>query len=227
MACLEYHIIYCPGIKTKLIEGGFVSERTLHPRKSGPGKIYPNVLDYSKCNPAEWAKQLQHVLEAGVVDFAERNRDGSYGVRRDFTAAEQAELSLYPVHFPDDDHVEWYSKWKFNEDPLIYISTALPIEMMHFSAFYEDSFDGSWYVRNGKHFCDTPTILLRPGEYERAVNDVVIALQNNFLVDLVPYMKERASKCTTPEEYEGMLVDYVDFYQNHPQPEMTEEDLPF
>ena len=227
MANCEYHVIYCPGIKTKLLAAGVVSSRMLYPKGYPNGKMYESVLDYSKCHEKEWQKQLEDVLESGVVDFGLRNVDGSYGVRRDFTEEEKAMLPLYPIHFSDNDHVEWYSKWRHNEDPLIYITMALPTEIMYFSAFYESACDGCWYVRDGKHYCDAPQILVRPGEYQRAVNDARIGLQNCFLAEKIPVLEERASKCTTAKEYERVLLDFVDFYQNHPQYEITEEDLPF
>jgi hypothetical protein len=211
MSNCEEHIIYCPNIKHKLINNGFVSPAVLYSKRRHEGKMCEHVLDYSKCNAEEWSAQLEDLLEAGVTDFAVRNEEGSFGARRDFTEQEKAMLPLYPLSFPDDDHVVWYSKWVHEEDPLVYISFALPDEILHFTAFFEDKFDGMWYVKGGKYFCDAPTIVVRNDDYEQAANDAKQQLKSTTpsLESKIPFLEARMKHCSTPAEYARVLLDFV------------------
>ena len=152
MANFVYHELECEGLKEKLINAGVIYEKSLVSRSAPEGRLYPHVLDYYKCNPEEWEKEKAKILENGVIDFAEKNPDGKYGVRRDYTPEEQAQLGFYPVQFSEDGGtMSWLCRWISNEDVSFYASTALPEETMLFTESYEGDFDGGCYLKNGEN----------------------------------------------------------------------------
>lgn len=137
-------------LKTILMEKGLIAPKTLHSKKR---KVHFDcVLDYKKCSPDEWAKQLAEILERGVIDFSKRNELGDFGVRRDYTSKEQEELGFYPVYFTDDgSRMSWEARWNYNLDPLFYVSKALPNEVFTYDMMCEGDCDASAYYQDGTY----------------------------------------------------------------------------
>lgn len=214
MANMVYHELYCEGIKQKLIELGVVYEKSLTSRSAPNGRIYPHVLDYNKCNSEEWQKELSKILKDGVVDCAEKNEDGTYGVRRDYTPEEQSELGFYPVNFSEDGNkMSWLCRYISNEDPAFYASSALPDEIMIMTEVYEGEYDGGCYLKAGQKIADKPTAPL-VGANGNIFNLIGIAsniLKEFDLADQATKMQKRVTACELYEEALRVIADYVDF----------------
>lgn len=218
MANMVHHEIYCEGIKEKLIEKGVVYEKSLTSRSAPNGKVYPFVLDYGKCNGDEWEKEKEKILKTGVIDCSKKNADGTYGVRRDYTPEEQAELGFYPVSFcKDGNRMTWQCRYVSNEDPSFYTSLALPEEIMILTETYdgdfEGDFDGGYYLKNGKSIADMPIAPLigANGNIFSLGGIATNALREVGLYDQALKMQKRITKCESYEEALGVISDYVIF----------------
>lgn len=140
-------------LRAALQKIGAINSATLHSHNHPNGVDFDEVLDYSKCDQKSWEEQLQDVLEAGVVNYALQNEDGSYGKRRDFTDEEKTELSLWPVHFSQDGKTMFYTSYiKPCEDPFFYASRAVPDSVMKISLQWGREAPDVFYFKDGATF---------------------------------------------------------------------------
>ena len=214
MANMVHHEIYCEGIKEKLLEKGVVGEKVLTSRSYPQGKSFPFVLDYGKCNGEEWEKEKASILKEGVRDYGKKNEEGEYGVRRDYTPEEQAELGFYPVNFSEDgNRMTWLCRYVSNEDISFYTSFALSDEILILTESYEGDFDGGCYLKNGKKIADMPVAPLigANGNIFNLGGIATNVLKEVGLYDQARKMQNRITKCESYEEALGVISDYVIF----------------
>lgn len=214
MANMVYHEIYCEGIKEKLIKKGVVGEKVLTSKCYPEGKSFPFVLDYEKCNEKEWEKEKTSILKEGITDYGKKNEKGEYGVRRDYTEKEEAELGFYPVSFSEDgNRMSWECRYVANKDVSYYASLSLPDEVMILIEAYEGDFDGGCYLKNGTNIANMPVAPLI-GANGNIFNLGGIAsnvLRAAGLFDQIPKMQKRITQCNSYEEALRVISDYVIF----------------
>ncbi len=211
MSNMESHWLYAQELLPNLLATGALTELPDGHRAKRCG--YTHRLDYAKCDKDLWEEQLQQTLEKGVLDFSKQKPDGHYGVRRDYTPEEIADLGWYPVRFGEPFEAYWECKWRSNDDPAIYISRALPNQNMILTAYFEDSYDYGFYIRNGEVSMDKPRIpcVFTP---EAALENAVAALKANGLEGFVDEMLNRYHSvygATPNQQRMCVILDYVDF----------------
>lgn len=212
MANYEFHHLFGLNIKEALIEGGYVGPKTLTSKAHPKGVDFEFVLDYAKCSPDEWQKQLASVLERGVIDFGKKNTDGSNGVRRDYTPEEQSELGFYPVQFSEDGtEMTWICKWMSNDDPAFYASCALENATLILDKFYEATYDGGCYLKAGKNVAEKPVLSFEDfdGEIDILAETAYEELCNLGLQDVANEMQTRIMCANSNEEKFSILMTYV------------------
>ena len=214
MAIMVYHELCCKGLKQKLAAAGAICGKTLKSKSAPEGRFYPHVLCYDNCNSDEWLLQKDRILKSGVVDYAKKRPDGAFGVRRDYTPEEQAELGFYPVEFSKGGNkMSWKCKWIANEDPAFYASQASPDDVVVYTVIYEDGGGGGCYIKNGRKITDKPLVLLDDANQnpQKLLDLTVGALKAAKLEDFAAEVKARASRCKTYSEMCSLVVEYVDF----------------
>lgn len=225
MANYESHHLYAQELQQNLMDAGVLEELPEEYRERSGGCTHR--IMYAKCDAIDWEKQRQSILEHGVIDCSKKNADGSYGVRRDYTPEEQKELGWYPVRFISPDEMVWISKWVVDDNPGYYASRALPTQNMIMHLYYEASFDGGWYMKNGKQFADMPFIdsTMSPKE---ALEAAIDALKNANLHGFVDEMVNRFMSISQAEDGTSVerqqfcvVLDYVSF-KNPEEPESDE-----
>ncbi len=229
MANYESHHIYAQELQQNLLNAGVLeSLPEEYIRRSGG---CTHRIMYAKCDAADWEEQLQKILERGVIDCSKKNEDGSYGVRRDYTPEEQKELGWYPVWFENPNEMVWLSKWTMDDNPGYYASRAVPKQSMIMHLYYEATFDGGWYMRNGKKFADMPCIpcTVNPKEaLEFAIDALKAANLNGYVDEMVNrFMSiDRAEEGKSIERQQFCVVlDYV-YFKNPEEPEDEYPDEP-
>jgi hypothetical protein len=154
MANYESHHLYAQGLLENLMNAGVIEPL---PEKYHHRTNCRHRIMYAKCDAADWEEQRKGILADGVTDCSKRDENGK-PVRRDFTPEEQEELGWYPVHFSSPNEMVWISRWAMDDNPGYYASRALPTQNMIMHLYYEATFDGGWYMKNGKKFADMPSI---------------------------------------------------------------------
>ena len=147
MNCAFDYCLTAPNLKNMLIDAGVIGLKTLHPRPMYE-EHYECVIDMSKCHKEKWAEIERHYIEAGCIDFSKKNADGHYGVRRDLTEQEIAELPFWPVWFTNDDEMNWCCTL-YNEKPALFASLLFPDITFEYLVFFQDEWDGGYDVKNG------------------------------------------------------------------------------
>lgn len=220
MANYESHHLFGLNIKEALIEGGYVGPKTLTSKAHPKGVAFEFVLDYAKCNPDEWKKQLAAILERGVVDFGKQNPDGSRGVRRDYTPEEQAELGFYPVRFNDDGtEMIWSAAWRSNDDPAYYASCALKNTVLILDKFYEAEYDGGGYLKSGTFIGPKPEFSFEDfdGEIDILVDSACEALEAMGLAGVAHELRVRLSHDEDNSEKFATLLTYINDKYDEPE----------
>jgi hypothetical protein len=215
MANYESHHLYAQELQKNLMDAGVLEELPEEYRKRSGGCTHR--IMYAKCDAADWEEQRQKILEHGVIDCSKKNADGKYGVRRDYTEAEQKELGWYPVWFETPDEMVWISKWVMDDNPGYYASRAVPTQNMIMVLYYEATFDGGWYMKNGKKFADMPSIptTVNPKDaLEAAIDALKAANLNGFVDEMVNrfMMIDKAVDGRSIEQQQfSVVLDYVSF----------------
>lgn len=228
MANYETHHLYAQELQQNLMEAGVLEDLPEEYRKRSGGCTHR--IMYEKCDATDWEKQRQAILEHGVVDCSKKNADGSYGVRRDYTPEEQKELGWYPVYFINPDEMVWSSKWVVDDNPGYYASRAIPTQNMIMHLYYEATFDGGWYMKNGKQFADMPFInpTINP---KHALEAAIDALKAANLDEYVNEMANRFMHIDKAEDGRSIeqqqfavVLDYVSFKKSdEPDEEYLDE----
>ena len=148
MANVVQHCLKAENLKNLLQNAGVVSEQTLHGRRNR--EVQRLVLNMKMCCEDEWKKDEASAIAYGVLDFSQKSEDGHWGVRRDLTETEIAELPYWPIAFISDDSIVWECCWKANDDPAFFISKLFPNLKFSFERFYEGRPDGAFNVVNGE-----------------------------------------------------------------------------
>jgi hypothetical protein len=131
--------------------------------------------------------------------------------------AEQKELGWYPVWFETPDEMVWISKWVMDDNPGYYASRAVPTQNMIMVLYYEATFDGGWYMKNGKKFADMPSIptTVNPkAALEAAIDALKAANLNGFVDEMVNrfMMIDKAADGRSIEQQQfSVVLDYVSF----------------
>lgn len=142
MANVELNYAQCENLVSKLKEKDLIEERELI--ACPDRKVhFNNVLDYEKCNKEKWLKQRDDFYKEDIEKGLD-NKDPLWKER-----IEQAKY--YPINIVNDDTISWASKWRSNEDPFIYISLALPDEIIAYEATYLGRFSCGTLYKNGDH----------------------------------------------------------------------------
>lgn len=228
MANYVSHHLYGANIKEALIEGGFVKPMTLHSKRHPEGLAFSHVLDYAKCNPEEFAKQKKSILEYGIVNFAEKNPDGTNGVRRDYTPEEAAEIGFYPVQFNDDGtEMIWSAAWRSNDDPAYYASCALENAVLILDRFYEAEYDGGGYLKNGEFIGPKPEFSFEDfdGEIDILVDSACETLEAMGLAGVAHELRVRIMHDEDNSEKFATLLTYIN--DKYDEPEDCPDEDPF
>ena len=229
MADYEYHTLYAQGLMEKLMNAGVIEPlpEKYHRRTSCRYRIM-----YAKCDAADWEEQRKGILEDGVTDCSKRDENGK-PVRRDFTPEEREELGWYPVHFYSPNEMNWKSKWDMDDNPGYYASRALPTQSMIMTLYYESSFDGGWYMKNGKKFADMPSIstTVNPKDaLESAINALKAAKLDGFANEMISRFMSIANTengRSIEQQQFSVVLDYV-YFKNPDEPDdYNEEDYTF
>lgn len=245
MANYESHHLYAQELQQNLLNAGVLEKLPEEYQKRSGGCTHRII--YAKCDATDWEEQRQKILEHGVIDCSKKNEDGSYGVRRDYTPEEQKELGWYPVWFTNPNEMTWISKWIMDDNPGYYASRALPAQSMTMHLYYEATFDGGWYMKNGKKFADMPFIYATMSPKD-ALDSAIDALKAANLDGFVDEMVNRFMSIDKAEngrsiEHQqfGVVMDYVHFrnpdepyddepdedYESDESPMEPDPDLPF
>lgn len=215
MANYVIHYLYAQNLQQNLMDAGVLEKLPDRHRAGVCG--YTHRILYAKCHADDWADCLKEILERGVIDCSKKNEDGSYGVRRDYTPEEQKDLDWYPVHFNSPHEMAWTSRWTSDDNPGYYASRAIPEQSMIMTFFYEGSYDGGCYLKDGKKFADIPSIpvTFNPDEALAAAIDALKANGLDAFVDEMVnrYMSiQRAEGGRSIENLRFKVVlDYVSF----------------
>ena len=225
MANYESPHLYAQELQQNLLNAGVLEELPEEYRKRSGGCTH-RIL-YAKCDANDWAEQLVKILEHGVIDCSKIGPDGKHGVRRDYTPEEQKELGWYPVWFDSPNEMVWLSKWVSDDNPGYYASRALPTQNMILHFYYEASYDGGGYLKNGKCFAKIPEIPCTNNPKE-ALESAIDALKASNLNGFVDEMVNRFMSITKAEEGKSVdrqqfciVLDYVSF-KNTEEPESDE-----
>lgn len=143
-----YYCLTATNIKKRLIEKGVVGPRTLHNRHNREVH-FDYVLDMKQCHAEEWEKVERRCIEFGCVDYAKKNEDGRYGLRRDLTDREVEELAFWPIAFNGDDEMNWES-WPNDDNPAFFVSKLFPDVIFDFLIFFQDEWDGGYDIKDGE-----------------------------------------------------------------------------
>ena len=225
MANYETHHLYAQELQQNLLAVG-VLEPIPEKFRDRAGNCEYRIM-YAKCDADDWAEQLKKILERGVIDCSKKNPDGKYGVRRDYTEEEKELLGWYPVHFLSPNEMMWISKWVMDDNPGYYASRANPAQNMIMHLYYEATFDGGWYMRNGKMFAKMPCIpcTVNPKEaLEYAIKALTAEKLDGFADEMVNrFMSiDKAEEGRTVEQLQFCVVlDYV-YFKNPEEPEDDE-----
>lgn len=204
MADYEYHMLYAQGLMENLMNAGVIEPL---PEKYHRRTNCRHRIMYAKCDAADWEEQRIGILADGVTDCSKHDENGK-PVRRDLTPEEQEELGWYPVHFYSPNEMNWESKWVMDDNPGYYASRVLPEQSMIMSLYFEATFDGGWYMKNGKKFADMPSIptTMNPKE---ALEAAITALKEANLDGFVDEMVNRFTDIT--EAKDGRSVEQLQF----------------
>ena len=215
MADYEFHNLYAQDLLENLMNAGVIEPL---PEKYHHRTNCRHRIMYAKCDAADWEEQRKGILADGVTDCSKRDENGK-PVRRDFTPEEQEELGWYPVHFYSPNEMHWKSKWNMDDNPGYYASRALPTQNMIMHLYYEATFDGGWYMKNGKKFADMPSIpdTCNPKQaLEFAIDALKAANLNGFVDEMVNrfMMIDKAADGRSIEQQQfSVVLDYVRFIE--------------
>lgn len=174
MANMVEHYLSCDNLQQMLLNAGVITSETLHGTGNREVKC-ETVLNMKKCHEDEWKKVEKSAIEHGVVNYAYRNEDGSYGVRRDMTPEEVKEMRFWPISFSSENEIHWICRYSNDDHPAFFISKLFPDIQFKYEMFYEDVLDGGFIVKDGV-FTATEEweACLRTIEKERALRENII-----------------------------------------------------
>ena len=228
MANYETHHLYAQELQQNLMEAGVLEELPEEYREISGGCTHR--IMYAKCDATDWEQQRKRILEHGVIDCSKKNADGSYGVRRDYTPEEQKKLGWYPVYFINPNEMVWMSKWVVDDNPGYYASRAVPTQNMIMHLYYEASFDGGWYMKNGKQFATMPRIdtTMNPKHaLETAIDALKAANLGKYVNEMVNRFMhiDKAEEGRSIEQQQfAVVLDYVSFKEpDKPSDEYPDE----
>lgn len=140
-------------ILDKAVQVGIIHPAELYSPRFDEFTHFDSVIDFDKCDHDEWEKEKAKILEHGVINFAQKNPDGTRGVRRDYTELEIASLSLFPCHSEPDKPLELSFHANYDngvlDDCLFYFSKAFPDTVFHAVEFCECDLCFDIFFQNG------------------------------------------------------------------------------
>lgn len=133
------HYLQTDNLVSKLKEVGALIEKDLI-QNNGRVSYFANVLDYKVCDPEAWEykrNELYHYAEVGnwkrnMVNWESRIEQAKY----------------FPLHVINENTVSWESEKDVNEDPLEYMSKALPEDIIRYEAYVNNHFHNGGFFKN-------------------------------------------------------------------------------
>ena len=191
MASYETHFLYAKDLQSKLLSAGVLEEL---PEDCDVPCGYTHRIFYDRCDPAEWQARQQY---ASSNSNDRRNWD--------------------PVEFISPDEMAWESRWGNNDLPAYYASRALPELVVIFSRYFDGSYDGGGYTKNGETFAFMPSIPNCNHALAALIAAVVmlkVAKLESFaeeMVDRYNAITEATEDASIEDQRCGVILDYVRF----------------